>query len=58
MTKFEIYADKSGKGRWRLKASNGETVATSEAYATLSAARDSAEKMKEWTAHAKIEEIK
>ena len=30
--KFEIYADKAGKCRWRLKAANGETIASSEAY--------------------------
>ena len=30
--KFEVYTDKAGKCRWRLKAANGETIATSEAY--------------------------
>jgi len=30
--KFEMYTDKAGKCRWRLKAANGETIATSEAY--------------------------
>ena len=30
--KFEVYTDKAGKCRWRLKASNGETIATGEAY--------------------------
>ena len=30
--KFEIYTDKAGKCRWRLKAANGETIATGEAY--------------------------
>jgi uncharacterized protein YegP (UPF0339 family) len=30
--KFEMYADKAGKCRWRLKAGNGEIIATSEAY--------------------------
>lgn len=32
--KFEIYADKAGKFRFRLKASNGQVVATGEAYET------------------------
>lgn len=36
--KFEIYTDKAGKFRFRLKASNGEVVATGEAYETKSAA--------------------
>lgn len=26
--KFEVYADKAGEFRWRLKAKNGETLAT------------------------------
>ncbi len=32
MPKFEIYKDAAGKFRWRLKAPNGETIATGEAY--------------------------
>ena len=32
MPKFEMYTDKAGKCRWRLKAANGETIATGEAY--------------------------
>lgn len=30
--KFEIYADKAGEFRFRLKATNGEIVAVSEGY--------------------------
>ena len=30
--KFEIYADKGGEFRFRLKAKNGEIIATSEGY--------------------------
>lgn len=36
--KFEVYEDKAGKFRFRLKASNGQVVATGEAYETKSAA--------------------
>lgn len=36
--KFEIYTDKAGTFRFRLKAGNGEVVATGEAYETKSAA--------------------
>ena len=32
MPKFEIYKDAVGKFRWRLKAPNGEIIASSEAY--------------------------
>ena len=30
--KFEIYADKAGEFRFRLKARNGEIIAVSEGY--------------------------
>ena len=30
--KFEVYQDRAGKYRFRLKASNGEVVAQGEAY--------------------------
>ena len=30
--KFEVYTDKSGEFRFRLKARNGEIIATSEGY--------------------------
>ncbi|RII41198.1 DUF1508 domain-containing protein [Galactobacter valiniphilus] len=32
--KFEVYEDASGKFRFRLKAGNGEVVATGQAYTT------------------------
>ena len=32
--KFEVYKDRAGKFRFRLKASNGQVVATGEAYET------------------------
>lgn len=37
--KFEVYEDKAGKFRWRLKAGNGEVVATGEAYESKSGAK-------------------
>lgn len=30
--KFEVYQDRAGKFRFRLKAGNGQTIATGEAY--------------------------
>ena len=36
--KFEIYKDKKGEFRFRLKATNGETIATGESYPTKAAA--------------------
>lgn len=34
--KFEVYNDKKGEFRFRLKATNGEIIATSEGYASKS----------------------
>lgn len=36
--KFEVYEDKAGKYRFRLKAGNGEVVAVGEAYESKAAA--------------------
>lgn len=36
--KFEVYQDKAGKFRFRLKAGNGQIVAVGEAYETKAAA--------------------
>ncbi|MBN9610820.1 MAG: DUF1508 domain-containing protein [Actinobacteria bacterium 69-20] len=41
--KFEIYEDKSGKFRFRLKAGNGEVVAQGQAYASRDGAHGGAE---------------
>jgi uncharacterized protein YegP (UPF0339 family) len=38
--KFEVYDDKAGKFRFRLKAGNGEIIAVGEAYDTLAAAKE------------------
>ena len=38
--KFEVYEDKAGKFRFRLKAGNGAIVAVGEAYDTLAAAKE------------------
>lgn len=33
--KFEVYADKAGEYRFRLKATNGQIIAVSEGYKTV-----------------------
>jgi uncharacterized protein YegP (UPF0339 family) len=38
--KFELFKDKSGKYRFRLKASNGQVIATGEAYESKAAAEN------------------
>jgi uncharacterized protein YegP (UPF0339 family) len=46
VSKFEVYADKSGKYRWRLKATNGQTVASSgEPFASKTGARNAAKRV-------------
>ena len=47
MTKFEVYQSRDGNYRWRLKAANGEIVATSEGYTTKYSAQRSAESVKQ-----------
>ena len=36
--KFEVFKDSAGKFRFRLKASNGQVIATGEAYETKASA--------------------
>ena len=56
MWKFEVYADTGGHYRWRLKASNGQTVASSgESFASKSNAKEAAENVKEHAGGASVE---
>ena len=54
--KFEIYADKAGKFRFRLKAKNGQIVAVGEAYETKKAALAGVASVKKNAPGAKIVE--
>lgn len=57
MWKFHIYKDSGGNYRWRLRASNGQTVASSgESFSSKSAARSGAENVKKNAGGASIEE--
>ena len=44
--KYEVYKDKSGGYRFRLKAGNGETIASSESYKTKASALNGIESVK------------
>ncbi|MDO4581805.1 MAG: DUF1508 domain-containing protein [Bacillota bacterium] len=44
--KFEVYKDKKGEFRFRLKAGNGEIVAASEGYKTKASAMKGVESMR------------
>jgi uncharacterized protein YegP (UPF0339 family) len=55
--KFELYEDKSGEFRFRLKAGNGEVIATSsESYKTKSAALNGIESIKKNAAEANVDD--
>ena len=44
--KFELYNDKAGKWRFRLKAGNGQVIAVGEAYESKAAAQNGIESVK------------
>ena len=44
--KFEIYADKRGELRFRLKATNGQIIATSEGYKSMASCKNGIESVK------------
>jgi uncharacterized protein YegP (UPF0339 family) len=55
--KFEVYEDKAGKFRFRLKAGNGEVVAQGEAYESKAGAVKGAEAVKRAAAEAEVHEV-
>ena len=55
--KFEIYLDKAGEYRFRLKAANGEIIAVSEGYTALAGCENGIESVKKNAPDAEIEEI-
>ena len=54
---FEIYKDKAGEFRFRLKATNGQVIATGEGYKTKASAIEGIEFSAEERAGAKIEDL-
>ena len=52
--KFEVYADKAGEFRFRLKARNGEIIATSEGYKTKASCLNGIESVKKNAPDAKV----
>ncbi len=54
--KFELYEDKSGEFRFRLKAKNGQVIATSEGYKAKDSALNGIESVKKNAPDAEIEE--
>lgn len=54
--KYEVYKDKKGEFRFRLKATNGHIIATSEGYSTEANCLKGIESVKKNAPEAKIEE--
>ena len=54
--KFELYADKAGEFRFRLKAKNGQVIGTSEGYKTKAGCQNGISSVKKNAAEATIVE--
>lgn len=54
--KFEIYEDKAGEFRFRLKARNGEIILSSEGYKAKASCKNGVESVRKNAADAKVEE--
>lgn len=52
--KFEIYNDKAGEFRFRLKATNGQIIATGEGYKAMAGCKNGIESIRKNAVDAKI----
>ena len=52
--KFEVYADKAGEFRFRLKATNGQIIAVSEGYKAMASCMNGIESVKKNAPEAEI----
>ena len=55
--KFEVYVDKKGEYRFRLKATNGQIIAVSEGYVKMASCMKGIESVKKNAVDAPIEEV-
>lgn len=55
--KFELYQDKGGDYRFRLKAGNGEVIATSQGYNSKASAKNGIESVQRNAPVAEIVEV-
>ncbi len=55
--KFEVYKDGRGEFRFRLKAGNGQVIATGEGYTTKAACMNGIESIKKNAPEAKVVEL-
>jgi len=54
--KFEVYQDKKGQYRFRLKAANGQVIATGEGYSTKKACMNGIASIRKNAADAKLDD--
>jgi uncharacterized protein YegP (UPF0339 family) len=54
--KFEVYQDEQGEYRFRLKAGNGQTIATGEGYTTKKACLNGIESIRKNAPDAKLDD--
>lgn len=55
--KFELFTDPAGKYRFRLKASNGQVLAVSQAYASRKSALDGINSVRKHAPEAEVVEV-
>ena len=55
--KFEIYLDKAGQFRFRLKATNGENILASEGYVAKDSCKNGIESVRKNAPDAKVVEV-
>ena len=57
MTKFQLYKDRKGDYRWRLRARNGEIIADSnEGYSSKASCKHGIDLVKQQAANAEVED--
>lgn len=55
--KFEVFTDQAGKHRFRLKAANGEVIATSQGYASKESCKNGIESVRKNAPVAELVEV-
>ena len=55
--KFEVYKDKAGEYRFKLKAANGEIIAVSEGYSSKTSCMNGIQSVMKNASSAKIVEL-
>ena len=56
MAKFEIYKDKKGQFRWRLRADNNQIIASGEGYTSKAGCKNGIESVRKNAPKAKIDD--